>query len=143
MPLDKKGDLVLDYATEADAYGCGKTFFEAFHDHPYFRRMMPDTSQARDVWSNATRFVVNDANTIVLKVTDQKTGQIISHGRWVKPKKKEAEQQPGHEAERWSDAFMTFCDEETATALFGAFERNRGEMMGDRPHYCKTPAFEL
>lgn len=34
---------------------------------------------------------------------------------------------------------MACCEEETANALFGAFEKNREDFMGDRPHYCMRP----
>ncbi|KAJ5122751.1 hypothetical protein N7526_009688 [Penicillium atrosanguineum] len=33
---------------------------------------------------------------------------------------------------------MACCDEETAAALFGAFEKNREDFMGDRPHYSES-----
>ncbi|KEQ87903.1 acyl-CoA N-acyltransferase [Aureobasidium pullulans EXF-150] len=123
MTLDQKSGLRLEYATSDDAEAIAPLFAQSFHDHAYFRP-----------WADIFRFATKDSSTICLKVTDDETGQIISHGRWVRPKKEDADAQPGHEEERWS-ALDPYLDVETAEALFGAFERNRHEMMEDRKHY--------
>lgn len=136
MTLAHKNGLVLEYATVEDAKAIAPLFFLSFHDHEYFRRMMPDTAEGRAAWAELFRFACNDPLTICLKVTDEKTGEIISHGRWVKPKKRIEDEQPGHEEQRWS-ALDPYLDAETADALFGSFARNRQEMMEGRRHYCE------
>lgn len=141
MTLDQKSGLRLEYATSDDAEAIAPLFAQSFHDHAYFRRMIPDTTETRIAWADIFRFATKDPSTICLKVTDDETGQITSHGRWVRPKKKDADAQPGHE-ERWS-ALDPYLDVETAEALFGAFERNRHGMMEDRKHYCKPSSLSL
>lgn len=137
MALTQKNGLRLEYATVEDAEAMGPLFSSSFHDHAYFRRMVPDTAESRSAWVEVFRFASNDPHTICLKVTDEKTGKIVSHGRWVKPKERIEDEQPGHEEQRWS-ALGPHMDAETADALFGSFERNRHDMMGERRHYCES-----
>ncbi|KAH0266743.1 acyl-CoA N-acyltransferase, partial [Aureobasidium melanogenum] len=134
MPLAHKNGLILEYARAEDAEVIAPLFALSFHDHAYFRRMLPDTTESRSAWAEVFRSACKDPHTICLKVTDEKRGKIVSHGRWVKPKKHVEDEQPGHEEERWS-ALDPHSDAETAEALFGAFARNRQEMMGERRHY--------
>jgi hypothetical protein len=136
MALAQKNGLRLEYATVEDAEAIAPLFSSSFHDHAYFRRMLPDTADSRFAWAEVFRFACNDPYTVCLKVTDEETGKIVSHGRWVKPKKRVEDEQPGHQEQRWS-ALDPHLDTETAEALFGAFERNRQEMMGQRRHYCE------
>lgn len=137
MALAQKNGLRLEYAIPEDAEAIAPLFALSFHDHAYFRRMLPDTPESRLAWADLFRFACKDPYTICLKVTDDKTGKIVSHGRWVKPKKQIEEEQPGHEEERWS-ALDPYLEKETADALFGSFVRNRQEMMEERRHYCKS-----
>ncbi|KAG9556726.1 acyl-CoA N-acyltransferase, partial [Aureobasidium melanogenum] len=134
MPLAHKNGLILEYARAEDAEAIAPLFALSFHDHAYFRRMLLDTTGCRSAWAEVFRSACKDPHTICLKVTDEKRGKIVSHGRWVKPKKHVEDEQPGHEEERWS-ALDPHSDAETAEALFGAFARNRQEMMGERRHY--------
>ncbi|CAI7676523.1 unnamed protein product [Penicillium pancosmium] len=140
MPLASKHTLNLDAADPSDAEAIGNLFFAGFHDHPYFRKMMPDTSQARKCWTDHIIYCLQDPYTIVLKVTDSDVNKIVSMGLWLKPKKEEDRHQPGYEEGRikYTNDFMACCDEETATALFGAFEKNREDFMNDRPHYSEA-----
>jgi hypothetical protein len=131
MALARMNGLRLEYATVKDAEAIAPLFSASFHDHAYFRRMVPDTADSRFAWAEVFRFACNDPYTICLKVTDEDTGKIVSHGRWVKPKERVEDEQPGHEEQRWS-ALDPYMDAETAEALFGAFERNRQDMMGQR-----------
>lgn len=137
MTLAHKNGLKLEYATPEDAEAIAPLFALSFHDHAYFRRMLPDTIESRIAWADVFRFACQDPYTICLKVTDEETGKMVSHGRWVKPKKQVEDEQPGHEEERWS-ALDPYFDAETADALFGAFAKNRQEMMEERKHYCKS-----
>jgi hypothetical protein len=137
MALAQRNGLRLEYATVEDAEAMGSLFSLSFHDHAYFRRMVPDTPESRLAWADVFRFACNDPNTICLKVTDEKTNKVVSHGRWVKPRKRIEDEQPGHEEQRWS-ALGSHMDAETADALFGSFERNRHDMMGERRHYCES-----
>ncbi|KAK6007815.1 hypothetical protein QM012_004629 [Aureobasidium pullulans] len=134
MTLAHKNGLRLEYATAEDAEAIAPLFALSFHDHAYFRRMLPDTTESRSAWANVFQFACKDPYTICLKITDDKTGKIISHGRWVKPKEQIKAEQPGHEEERWS-ALDPYLDAETADALFGSFAKNRQEMMEERRHY--------
>jgi hypothetical protein len=137
MALAQRNGLTLEYATVEDAEAIAPLFSLSFHDHAYFRRMVPDTVESRSAWADVFRFACEDPHTICLKVTDEETGKIVSHGRWVKPKERVEDKQPGHEEQRWS-ALDPHVDSETANALFGAFERNRHEMMGQRRYYCES-----
>jgi hypothetical protein len=137
MALAQRNGLTLEYATAEDAEAIAPLFSLSFHDHAYFRRMVPGTEESRLAWADVFRFACDDPHTICLKVTDDETGKIVSHGRWVKPKERVEDEQPGHEEQRWS-ALDPHIDSETADALFGAFERNRHEMMGQRRHYCES-----
>lgn len=137
MTLARKNGLRLAYATPEDAEAIAPLFALSFHDHAYFRRMLPDSPESRLAWADVFRFACKDPYTICLKVTDEKTDKIVSHGRWVEPKKQVEDEQPGHEEERWS-ALDPYLDAETADALFGAFAKNRQEKMEERRHYCKS-----
>ncbi|KAG9706226.1 acyl-CoA N-acyltransferase, partial [Aureobasidium melanogenum] len=134
MPLAHENGLILEYARAEDAEAIALLFALSFHDYAYFRRMVPDTTESRSAWAEVFRFACKDPHTICLKVTDEKTGKIISHGRWVKPKKQVEDEQPGHEEDKWS-ALGQYLDEETADALFGSFAKNRQGMMEERRHH--------
>lgn len=107
MPLASKHNLNLDAADPSDAEAIGNLFFAGFHDHPYFRKMMPDTSQARKCWTDHIIYCLQDPYTIVLKVTDSDVNKIVSMGLWLKPKKEEDRHQPGYEEGRVS--LLTIC----------------------------------
>lgn len=136
--------LSLAVATPTDAPLLAPLFFHSFHDHPYFRAMMPETHAALSAWETSAQFAINDPNTIVLKVVDHNNDdKVVSFGQWILPKPADAENQhyqPGEEEGRWGDV-PKHCDEELANALFGAFAENRREMMRKRRHYCKLKYF--
>ena len=135
MPSAPNPHLVLSEATLSDASAIAPLFFRSFHDQPYFRAMMPKTPACVESWKTATKIALDDPYTRVLKVTDEKTGEIVSSGRWIFPREELDTHQPGEEEDRWGD-LPEQCDEELANALFGAFAENRRGFMGDRRHYC-------
>lgn len=102
MPLARKNNLNLDFAQPSDAEAIGGIFFAGFHDHPFFRKMLPDTPQARKCWTEHIMHCLQDPYTIVLKVTDSDVNEIVSMGLWLKPKKQGDRRQPGHEEGRVS-----------------------------------------
>lgn len=141
MPLAKQGDLVLDYVEGSDAEGVARLFVRSWHVYPFFQHMMPDNQQTIDAWVDTTKFTAKDPNTICLKVTDENTGRIVAHGRWIRPKRNGESTQPGHEEGRWSNVFLQACDEKLAGDLFGFFEESREKLMGQEPHWCKLCSF--
>lgn len=102
MPLATRNSLELDFAQPGDAEAIAGVWFDGFHDHPYFRTMMPDTPDARKRWAEHILYCLQDPYTIVLKVSDSETNEIVSLGIWVKPKLEQDTRQPGTEAERVS-----------------------------------------
>ena len=137
MPLAQHDNLVLDYLTPTDAESIAPLFLKSFHTYPYFQKMLPDTPQAKQAWTEATNFATNDRNTICLGVTDVSTGKIVAHGRWVRPKAEGEKGQPGREEDRWGPTFMEACDADLAGVMFGAFDRNRERVMEEERHWCE------
>ena len=128
--------LRLSDVEEKDLEAISDVFFRGFHDRPYFRAMVADTPEARHALAAATKLILKDSYTRVLKVTDSQTGELISMGRWVLPRKDTDQDQPGTADDRWG-SLPACCDGELAQGLFGSFARYRAEMMAMRKHYCE------
>ena len=140
MPLAIKNNLELDFLLPEDAVQIGPLTNKAFHSYEYMRHMLPKSEEMINGWNESTMAALRDSFTIGLKVTDINTGKIVSSGRWVRPyaedtKIESAAEQPGHEEGRWTDQFMQTCDEELATAVFGAFDRNHAKFMELKRHW--------
>jgi hypothetical protein len=130
-----KCSFILSRATLEDVPILSTTFHRAYHDTPFFRKMMPDTPADDKWWQESHRIALLDPKTHVVKVTNQENGEIVALARWVLPRD-DGGPQPGSEDGRWPDSTEDF-DHTLCDAVFGAAERGRKEIMGDRKHYSK------
>ena len=146
MPLATRGNLALDFATEADAQDLGELYFLAFNEHGFYQAMCPRNPESEHAWTIATANILRDPMTIQLKITDVRAKKIVAMGRWLKPREPDQKKQPGTAADRY-DPMPSCCDAELADALFGAFAGQRLKMMGQRRHYymellATTPEYQ-
>lgn len=139
MTLAEHNGFRLEYFDPADADEIGPLFFQSFGVYEFMRHMNPDTPIGREGWRDSTLAALKDTKyTIALKVVDPNNdNKLVAHGRWVRPKQPGETEQPGHEEGRWDD-FMKGADEQLADEMFGAYDRQREALMGDKPHYCES-----
>lgn len=129
-----KGSLVLSKAVLDDIPALSAIFPRAYHNTPFFEKMMPDTPANDGWWQESHRIALLDPATHFIKVTDQETGEIVAMARWILPGSGSGPQ-PGSGGERWPD-FTDDVDRSLADPLFEAMGRGRDENMKDRKHYC-------
>jgi len=131
-----KGSFVLSEATLDDIPVLSPIFFRAYHNTPYFEKMMPDTPTNDKWWQDSHRIAILDPKTRVVKVTDQESGEIVAMARWILPRDDEGPQ-PGSGEDRWPAMSEDF-DRSLSDPMFEAMTRYREEFMKDRKHYCKS-----
>lgn len=132
-----KGSLVLSNANVDDLPALAATFPRAFHDTPFYRKMIPDTPANEKWWQDSHRIALLDPKTHFVKVTDEENGEIAALARWVFPRDDDGGPQPASEKARWPE-FTDEVDRSLCDSLFESMGRAREEYMGDRKHYCRS-----
>jgi hypothetical protein len=132
-----KGSFILSIATLDDIPVLSTMFPRAFHNTPYFVKMMPNTPETDKWWQESHRIALLDPKTRVVKVTAQETGKMVAMARWLLPRDSDDESpHPGAEKDRWPEMSEEF-DQSLTGPMFASMARFREECMKDRKHYCK------
>ena len=74
--------------------------------------------------------------TFVVEDT-QKDNKMVAWSRWMVP------QDDGNLERKWPELNPDEYDMDVLGAFFGGMEKNRLELMGKRPHWCKYKSFLL
>lgn len=125
----------IQLAQPADAPKLAEAFFAAFCDR-FNRSMFPDKPDAR-AWM--TKNMLGDEgiseDQILLKVTDPSNPDVVAgFAKWVRPSAASVV----HDRQAAFPAWPESSDGALCDLFFGTMDSAHKEIMGERPHYCKS-----
>lgn len=125
----------IQLAQPADAPKLAEAFFAAFCDR-FNRSMFPDKPDAR-AWMTKNMLGGEgiSENQILLKVTDPSNPDVVAgFAKWIRPSAASAV----HDRQATFPAWPESSDGRLCDLFFGTMDGAHKEIMGERPHYCKS-----
>jgi hypothetical protein len=121
-----------------DVPALSSVFSKSFHPvSSFMKQAIPDTLQILQWWSEVNTLALNDPEFRIMKIVDTAADRrIVAYARWRLPA---AVRSMAVDAGGWSAIPLTaYHDEVLCNAFINFMAEQRGTLMQDRPHYCKS-----